>query len=181
MTLRSPFFQRCRRVAAGCVLGAGLALTGAAALADEYAEVQKLQQSGQAAAALARADKYIEANPRDPQMRFIKSGLLSAQGKSAEAEELLVNLTRDYPELPEPWNNLAVMYAGQGQLDKAEQALESALRINPAYATALENLGDVRVRQAGEAYKRARQVDARNARLAPKIDGLQRVLADGAK
>ena len=181
MTLRPPFFQRCRRVALGFLLGVGLALAGTAALADEYAEVQKLQQSGQAAAAMERADKYIAANPRDPQMRFIKAGLVSAQGKSAEAEELLVNLTRDYPELPEPWNNLAVLYASQGQLDKAEQALESALRINPAYATALENLGDVRVRQAADAYRRARVIDARNARLAPKIDGLQRVLADSAK
>lgn len=181
MTLRPPFLSHCRQLAAQCLLGIGLLLTGAAALADEYAEVQKLQQSGQAAAALARADKYIAANPRDPQMRFIKSGLLSAVGQRAEAEELLTNLTRDYPELPEPWNNLAVLYASQGQLDKAEAALQSALRINPAYATALENLGDVRVRQAGEAYHRARQLDARNARLAPKIDSLQRVLTDGAK
>ena len=181
MTLRPPFLLHCRQLAAQCLLGIGLLLTGAAALADEYAEVQKLQQSGQSAAALARADKYIAANPRDPQMRFIKSGLLSAVGQRTEAEELLTNLTRDYPELPEPWNNLAVLYASQGQLDKAEAALQSALRINPAYATALENLGDVRVRQAGEAYRRARQLDARNARLAPKIDSLQRVLTDGAK
>ncbi|AVO35333.1 tetratricopeptide repeat protein [Ottowia oryzae] len=181
MTLRPPFLLHCRQLAAQCLLGIGLLTAGAAALADEYAEVQKLQQSGQAAAALARADKYIAANPRDPQMRFIKSGLLSAVGQRAEAEELLTNLTRDYPELPEPWNNLAVLYASQGQLDKAEAALQSALRINPAYATALENLGDVRVRKAGEAYRRARQLDARNARLAPKIDSLQRVLTDGAK
>ena len=181
MTLRLPFFTRCRRLAGLGLLGLGLTLAGAAAMADEYAEVQKLQQTGQSAAALARADQYIAANPRDPQMRFIKSGLLSAGGKTAEAEELLLNLTRDYPELPEPWNNLAVLYASQGQLDKAEQSLASALRINPAYATALENLGDVRVRQAAAAYQRARQLDARNARLAPKIDSLQRVLGDSAK
>ena len=181
MTLRPHFFTLCRRIAVQGLLATGLALVGTNAMADEYAEVQKLQQSGQIAAALARADKYIAANPRDPQMRFIKSGLLSAEGKTAEAEELLTTLTRDYPELPEPWNNLAVLYASQGQLDKAEQALESALRINPAYATALENLGDVRVRQAADAYRRARQIDARNARLAPKLDGLQRVLTEPAK
>ncbi len=181
MTLRPHLFTRCRQLLGHCLQGAGLALAGTAALADEYAEVQKLQQSGQTAAALARADKYIAANPRDPQMRFIKSGVLSGDGKTAEAEELLTTLTRDYPELPEPWNNLAVLYASRGQLDKAEQALTSALRINSAYATALENLGDVRVRQAAEAYRRARQIDARNARLAPKIDSLQRVLTDGAK
>lgn len=180
MTLHSPLFTCCRRLASHGLLCIGLVMAGAAQ-ADEYTEVQKLQQSGQTAAALTRADKYIAANPRDPQMRFIKSGLLSADGKAAEAEELLVNLTRDYPELPEPWNNLAVLYAGQGQLDKAEQALASALRINPAYATALENLGDVRVRQATAAYQRARQLDARNGRLAPKIDGLQRVLTEAAR
>ena len=181
MTLPPFLSLRGRRLACQTLLGATLALTSAWAVADEYTEVQKLQQGGQTAAALARADKYIVANPRDPQMRFIKSGLLSTDGKKAEAEELLTTLTRDYPELPEPWNNLAVLYASQGQLDKAEQALASALRINPAYATALENLGDVRVRQAAEAYRRARQLDARNARLAPKIDNLQRVLSDGAK
>ena len=163
------------------VLGIGLLLTGAAALADEYAEVQKLQQSGQAAAALARADKYIAANPRDPQMRFVKAGVLSAANKTAEAEELLVQLTRDYPELPEPWNNLAVLHASRGQLDKAQEALQAALRINPAYATALENLGDVRLRQASEAYQRARQIDPGNTRLAPKIEALRGALGAPAK
>ena len=172
------FSLRFRRVIGPMVLGTALALASATAQADEYTEVQKLHQSGQTAAALARADKYIAANPRDPQMRFIKSGLLSADGKKAEAQELLTTLTSDYPELPEPWNNLAVLYASEGQLDKAEQALASALRINPAYATALENLGDLRVRQAAEAYRRARQVDARNTRLAPKIDSVQRVLGE---
>lgn len=153
-----------------CGLWAGVAL------ADEYAEVQRLQRAGQTTEALARADKYIAANPRDPQMRFVKAGVLSAAGKLTEAEELLVQLTRDYPELPEPWNNLAVLHAGRGQLDKAQEALDTALRINPAYATALENLGDVRVRQAAEAYQRARQLDPANTRLAPKIEALRGAL-----
>nr|HRL67054.1 tetratricopeptide repeat protein [Ottowia sp.] len=123
----------------------------------------------------------IAANPRDPQMRFVKAGVLTAAGQAPQAEELLVQLTRDYPELPEPWNNLAVLHASRGQLDKADEALQAALRINPAYATALENLGDVRVRQASEAYQRARQLDGANARLAPKIEALRGALAGAAK
>ena len=162
-------------------LACGLLLPATAALADEYAEVQRLQRSGQTTEALARADKYIAANPRDPQMRFVKAGVLSAANKTAEAEELLVQLTRDYPELPEPWNNLAVLHASRGQLDKADEALQAALRINPAYATALENLGDVRVRQASEAYQRARQLDGANARLAPKIEALRAVTGAAAQ
>ena len=162
-------------------LACGLLLPATAALADEYAEVQRLQRSGQTTEALARADKYIAANPRDPQMRFVKAGVLSAANKTAEAEELLVQLTRDYPELPEPWNNLAVLHASRGQLDKAQEALQAALRINPAYATALENLGDVRLRQASEAYQRARQIDPGNTRLAPKIEALRGALGTPAK
>ena len=154
-------------------LACGLLLPATAALADEYAEVQRLQRSGQTTEALARADKYIAANPRDPQMRFVKAGVLSAANKTAEAEELLVQLTRDYPELPEPWNNLAVLHASRGQLDKAQEALQAALRINPAYATALENLGDVQAREALQSLQRARQHGAGDPKLPAKIEALQ--------
>lgn len=158
------------------LLALGLALAASAALADEYTEVQRLQGAGQSAQALDRADRYIAANPQDPQMRFIKANLLSALGRTDEALAVLTALTSDYPELPEPWNNLAVLYAARGQLDKADEALAAALRINPAYGTALENRGDVRVRQALDSYLRARQLDAASAtRLTPRIEALQRL------
>ena len=182
MTLHLPSFPRsARHLAPPVLLALGLALTTAAARADDYTDVQALQKSGQTGEALARADRHIAARPNDPQMRFVKAGVLSAAGRAGEAETLLVQLTRDYPELPEPWNNLAVLYAGRGQLDQAQQALEAALRVNPAYATALENLGDVRLRQASEAYQRARQLDPTSAtRLTPRIDSLRGLLGPGA-
>ena len=184
MTLRPCRFSTSpRRVMARLLLLLGALLAGSGAvLADEYTEVQRLQRGGQTSAALARADQYIAANPRDPQMRFVKANVLTAAGRSADAEELLQQLTRDYPELPEPWNNLAVLYASRGQLDKADEALQTALRINPAYATALENLGDLRLRQAVEAYQRARQVDSSaGTRLATRIDTLRGLLPAAAK
>lgn len=173
MTQRpSPLFLSPRHA----LLALGLALAAGAALADEYTEVQRLQGAGQSAQAFERADRYIAANPQDPQMRFIKANLLSALGRTDEALAMLTTLTSDYPELPEPWNNLAVLYAARGQLDKADDALAAALRINPAYGTALENRGDVRVRQALESYLRARQLDAASAaRLTPRIEALQRL------
>ena len=184
MNLRPPRFPTLpRRLTARLLLALGIVLAGnGAALADEYAEVQRLQRAGQTPAALARADQYIAANPRDPQMRFVKANVLTAAGRSADAEALLQQLTRDYPELPEPWNNLAVLHASRGQLDKAEEALQTALRINPAYATALENLGDLRLRQAVEAYQRARQADgSAGPRLAPRIDTLRGLLPAAAQ
>ena len=172
MNLPITLMPPSRSLACALLVACGVALWAPLAVADEYTEVQRLQRTGQTAEALARADKYIAGNPRDPQMRFIKANLLTAAGRSGEAEPVLVQLTRDAPELAEPWNNLAVLYAGRGQLDQAQEALAAALRINPNYSTALENMGDVRIRQAAEAYRRARQLDAANPRLAPKLEAL---------
>ncbi len=56
---------------------------------------------------------------------------------------MFTKLSEDYPELPEPYNNLAVLYAQQKQYDKARTALEMAIRTHPSYAIAYENLGDI--------------------------------------
>ena len=163
------------RLAYAAVLAGTLCLA-LPALADEYAEVQRLQRAGQTSEALARADKYIKAHPNDPQMRFIKATILGHGQQTEEAEQMLTQLTRENPELAEPWNNLAVLHAAKGQLDRAQEELQTALRINPNYATALENLGDVQVRLASQAYQRARQLDSGNRRLAPKIEALRSAL-----
>ncbi len=91
-------------------------------------------------------------------MRFIKGMILSEQGKSAEAINIFQKLTEDYPELPEPYNNLAVLHASAGNYDKARVALERAIRTNPAYATAHENLGDVYAKLASQSYDKAMQL-----------------------
>lgn len=144
---------------------------------DSYAQVQQLLKTGKVTQALKQADDYIAAHPNDPQMRFIRAGVLQAAGHADEAENALTQLTRDYPELAEPWNNLAVFYAAHGQLDDARSALQAALRINPTYATALENLGDIDIRLALRSYKQARSADpGASARLSRKIDTAQRVV-----
>lgn len=158
-------------------LGAGLLLAMPLARADAYADVQKLHQAGQTQQALVQADAYIAKRPNDPQMRFVKANVLSASGRTEQAQALLQQLTLDYPELPEPWNNLAVLYAGRGDLGQAQEALEAALRVNPAYVTALENLADVRLRQALQALQRAAQASPEAAqRLASRVQGVQSLL-----
>ena len=123
----------------------------AAAQNDEYQEAQKLFRGGQHAQALERVDGYLRANPKDARGRFLKGLILTEQNKSAEAIRIFTALTEDYPELPEPYNNLAVLYAQQGQYDKARSALELSIRTHPSYATAYENLGDVYAKLASQA------------------------------
>ena len=129
------------------------------AIADEYFEVNQLLRSGKHPEALARADRYLAGKPRDPQMRFLRGVVLSESGRGAEAMATYSALVQDYPELPEPYNNLAVLYAGQSQFEKAREALEMAIRANPLYATAYENLGDVQLQLARQSYGRAAQLD----------------------
>ena len=146
-----------------------LAFAAVAAHADDYLDVNNLLRQGKAAEALAKADAYIAGKPRDPQMRFLRGVILTEQGKQPEAVTAFTQLTQDFPELPEPYNNLAALYASQSQFDKARAALEMAIKLNPNYATAHENLGDVYARLAGQSYGRAQQLEAGNASIAPKL------------
>jgi tetratricopeptide (TPR) repeat protein len=150
-------------------------------LADDYSEVSRLVRSGQLAEALARADSYLATKPRDPQMRFLKGVAQSEAGRKAEAIATFTGLTQEYPELPEPYNNLAVLYAGQREFDKARGALESAIRTNPGYATAHENLGDVYAQLASQSYSRAQQLDAGNTSVRPKLALIRQLLSTGGK
>ncbi|MDR6537631.1 tetratricopeptide repeat protein [Variovorax soli] len=146
-----------------------LAFAAVAAHADDYLDVNTLLRQGKAAEALTKADAYIAGKPRDPQMRFLRGVILTEQGKQAEAVTAFTQLTQDFPELPEPYNNLAALYAAQSQFDKARAALEMAIKLNPNYATAHENLGDVYARLAGQSYGRAQQLEAANTSVAPKL------------
>ncbi len=152
-----------------------------AAHADDYAEVNRLLKAGQRAEALAKADQYLSLKSRDPQMRFLKGVILAETGKSADAVAIFTKLTEDFPELPEPYNNLAVLYAGQSQFDKARAALEMAIRTNPSYATAHENLGDVYAKLASQAYSKALQLDGSNAGVPTKLALIRTLFAPDTK
>jgi len=78
------------------------------------------------------------------------------------AIEVFKALARDHPELPEPYNNLAVLYAARGDYEQARDALLSAINTHSSYATAHENLGDIYAKMAGQAYSRAPSLDTDN-------------------
>jgi tetratricopeptide (TPR) repeat protein len=137
--------------------------------ADEAADVSKLIRAGQLSEGMAKVDSYLAQKPRDAQMRFLKGVLLTEMNKPNDAIQIFTKLTEDYPDLPEPYNNLAVLYASSSQYDKARAALDQAIRTNPSYATAYENLGDVHARLASQAYDKALQLDSKNTAAKSKL------------
>ena len=146
-----------------------------AATTSELQEINSLYQHTQYNAALERVNTYISKNPNDAQALFLKGLILTDQHKSAEAIDVFTTLNEDFPELPEPYNNLAAIYAAQGHYRKAEKALETATHLNPNYAVAEENLGDIYVKMAAIAYDKALQLDNKNTSLPVKISLIKEI------
>src|SRR5476649_2539779 len=165
-----------------CLLLAGLTFAAlACAQSDDYAEAGKLFRAGQQTQALERVDNFLKTNPKDARGRFLKGLILTEQGKPADAIKIFSGLTEDYPELPEPYNNLAVLYASQGQYDKARVALEMSIRTHPSYATAHENLGDIYAKMASQAYDKALQLDKSNTAAQTKLEMIKELFSSGTR
>jgi len=145
--------------------------------ADSLQDLQSLVKQGQLTQALEKADQLLAAKPRDAQVRFLKGVVLSELNRGSEAVAVFQKLTEDYPELPEPYNNLAVLYAQQRQYDKARSALEMAIRTHPSYATAHENLGDIYARLASQAYDKALALDSSNAAAQNKLAMIREMMS----
>ena len=148
--------------------------------ADELKDISQLLAQGQHAQALDKVNTYLAAKPKDVSGQFLKGVILAEQSKSAEAIKIFTGITEKHPELPEPYNNLAVLYAEQGQYDKARQSLEKAIRTHPSYATAHENLGDIYAKMASDAYDKALQLDRSNARAQTKLSLVKELFSNSS-
>jgi tetratricopeptide (TPR) repeat protein len=143
--------------------------TGIAGPAEDTKDATKLYQQGKLDQALSKVNGALAQQPKDAQGRFLKGLILTELKKGADAIQVFTGLTEDYPELPEPYNNLAVLYAGQGNYDKAKAALELAIHTHPSYATAYENLGDIYAQLARRSYDKALQLDKSNLTAQGKL------------
>ena len=158
-----------------------LVLAAAAVHADELQDINRMMRQGQLPQSLERVDKFLAGKPRDAQGRFLKGLILTEMNRPAEAIQMFAKLSEDYPELPEPYNNLAVLYASQGQYEKARVALETSIRTHPSYATAHENLGDIYAKLASQAYDKALQLDSSNTGAKTKLAMIGELIGGGAR
>ncbi|MFN3303697.1 MAG: tetratricopeptide repeat protein [Roseateles sp.] len=148
-----------------------LALATTPAQADDLADAQRLWLAGQKPQAVAVVEQALTRSPDDLQLRFTLGVMRMDLGERAQAQAIFKRLTQDFPDLADPFNNLAVLHAAAGELDAAKAALEQALRLQPEHAQAQENLGDVLLRLALRAYQRAQKAaTVPNDALADKIN-----------
>jgi len=170
--------------AVGMVIGASLIAAVciiSPARADDLVEVQALIRQGNLPQATERLNAFLAKNPKDARGRFLRGLILTEQKRPAEAIKVFTAITEDFPELPEPYNNLAVLFAAQGQFDRARQMLELAIRTHPSYATAHENLGDIYAKMASEAYDKALQLDRSNNSVQTKLELIRELFSTNPK
>ncbi len=130
---------------------------------------QAALRAGDPQRALEISETALKTFPNDAQLRFIRAVALNQLNRLPEAEAAFADLTQEFPELPEPYNNLAVVRAAQGKLDQARTALEDAIRAVPNYALAHENLGDIHAQLAARSYRQALKLEPANKTIAPKL------------
>ncbi|MPZ43520.1 MAG: tetratricopeptide repeat protein [Betaproteobacteria bacterium] len=159
------------------LLALAAALPLSAAWADGVDDARAMLRQGQPAAALARVDAYLKDNPKDARGRFLRGVILTEQQKPDEAIAVFRALNEDMPELPEPYNNLAVLYAAKGRYDDARRVLETAVLAHPGYALAHENLGDVYAQLAARAYAQAAKLDPKATSTREKLKLAEQLLA----
>lgn len=147
------------------------------AAAEALVRARELLAQNKRDEALAVLDKALESSPADAPLRFQRGVLLAQMGRTDEAIAVFTTLTSEFPELPEPYNNLAALRAQRGELDQAREALEGALRALPSYSLAHENLGDVQLRLAERSYQRAIDADAGNRAAREKLERTRELIA----
>ncbi len=136
---------------------------------------REFRAKGEFNEAMRMIDKALESVPRDLQLRFMKGLIFSDQSQSDptkgdQAIAVFESLTQDYPEVGEPHNNLAVLLAGKGELERARYALERAILAQPNYALAYENLGDIYLRLAEKSYGEANLKNPSSKSAKTKLD-----------
>jgi tetratricopeptide (TPR) repeat protein len=109
--------------------------------------------------ALTEINLLLETNPNDHNLLFLRAVSQTKLERKKLAIETYKDLIERHPNLPEPYNNLAVLYAEQNNLAKAKEILQKALKTNSTYSIAHINLGDVYTRMASAAYRKAFELD----------------------
>ncbi len=171
-----------RRAARNALLGSLLAVLGSAPvhalLADD---VNALLNAGRRAEALLRTEQALMVAPRDAQTRFLHGVVLMELARDADAMAQFTRLAQEFPELPEPLNNIALLHARAGRLDVARLTLESALRNDPGHRAARANLAELHLMLAVAAWEQLAQAGPLDPRQARRLESVRALLAPPAR
>ena len=171
----SPIARLLLTLALAGLLGPGTARSG------ELDDIRSLLARGDAAAALARAERLAATEARNVQAQFLRGVALMDLQRDAEALALFEAMSQFHPELPEPWNNIALLHVRAGRIEAAREALGVALRNDPAHLTARTNLGWVHLMLAAQAWEGVAAAGPLDPALARRLQAVRELLAGAGR
>ncbi len=150
-------------------------------MADPHEDVLKLLKQDLTEQAFVMVNAYLQDHPQDPQMRFWQGNLWVKKGVSNKASEVFLRLTQDYPELSEPYNNLGILQFQAGDFLSAKSSFESALKVQPDFVNAMENLGDTYLLLARSTLDQAKELDPKSTSTKYKLELIHQILSEWSK
>ena len=118
-------------------------------------DIEKLVKAKKYPEAIDLINQRLKKTPGNVQLRYVKARMQIEMRQWDAAKKTLIEITQQFPELPEPYNNLAALAANQGNWIEARDYLELALKLRPSYTVAAANLGEVYIRLAAQSYDNA--------------------------
>ncbi|MGB0723122.1 MAG: tetratricopeptide repeat protein [Gammaproteobacteria bacterium] len=156
-----------------------LLVSGYAMASERDLEQARYQFSrGEHDRALSALKRIPPNSPDFVSGRLLRGVILAEMGRLDEAITSFELLAREYPDLPQPLNNLAVIYAERGMTEQARSTLVRAIELQPRHANAHANLGDLYIHMAVESYARASELAPENISVAAKLRRAGRLLDD---
>lgn len=144
-------------------------------LASELLQIQALRDSGDHVRASGLIDRYLSDNPQDPNGWLIYGVSLMDRGKLQAAEDVFSKLTLIYPDVPEPYNNLAAISARRGDSAKAIDLLLQAFSTHPSYAQVQLNLKAVYASLAAQVNNRIHDLEVSDSLVRPNLGAIDQV------
>lgn len=137
--------------------------------------IQQLMQAGRYNEAEKELRSELGSGDSNVHLKFLACVIQAQQGSSKKAIACFQQLVQDYPDMPEAYNNLGVLYAGLGMPMEARKWLERGLKQQHAYAMLYQNLQNLQAEINRNAYASALQLDMSKSQMQTKLSLLGRM------
>ena len=121
------------------------------------ASVAKANESGATKQPLTQPDSQPERSTPSAEAidNFNNALTLMTQGRPDEAIAVYEGLIKAFPQFPQPYNNLASVFASLGNLERAESLLRQGRELDDRYRLLRKNLGSLLIHRASRIYRQA--------------------------
>jgi hypothetical protein len=123
--------------------------------ASSIADLKKLIDQENYSEAAETGEELLLKHPGHARIQFLTAYAYQYNQQNWKAAQHYKKVILQHPELPEPRNNLAMIYIDDGDYDKASRLLVDAINTRKSYAVAYQNLNRIYTSMASEAYKQA--------------------------